>query len=99
MRTTNKATAVISRLCNRLCISAKTHPYGPPFADVAPLFTFGGKRVKKDFVLPFNPLCDEVGERVVQRSVDRVSRLLVSLHYALLQNPGVFQVKVRRMLS
>jgi hypothetical protein len=52
---------------------ATTHPAGPPFADGDPLFGFAGKRVKKlNFIFQL-PLSNEVEERDVERSDDRVS--------------------------
>jgi len=58
---------------------------------VEPLFSFAGKRVKEFFIFPFllslfvfsYPLSAVGEERVVQRSVDRVSRLHAIGHYLL----------------
>ena len=52
---------------------ATTHPAGPPFADGDPLFGFAGKRVKKGILNCQPPLSNEVEERDVKRSDDRVS--------------------------
>jgi hypothetical protein len=50
-----------------------THPDDPPAGGRLPLSPTASHRAVKVFCFS-NPLCDAVGERVVQRSVDRVSR-------------------------